>query len=174
MARVIPFGGKRPRVHETAFIAPTATLIGDVIVAAGANVWFGVVLRADKNTIRIGERASVQDNAVLHCNEVRGTVLGPNVTIGHGAVLEGCRVGEYALIGMNASILDGVVIGAGALIAAGSVVAEGTVIPAWTLAAGVPASPKRELDDQTRERVKAAAGRYQKLLELYRQLEMPE
>lgn len=171
MARLITFCRKTPRVHATAFLAPTATLIGEVVVAARANVWFGVVLRADRNAIHVGERASIQDNAVLHCNDERGTVIGPDATIGHGAVLEGCRVGEFALIGMNATILDGAVIGPGALIAAGSVVAEGTEIPPWTLAAGVPACPKRALGQRARERVKAAAGRYQTLLELYGELD---
>jgi carbonic anhydrase/acetyltransferase-like protein (isoleucine patch superfamily) len=92
VAHIITVAGWTPQVHPTAFVAPTATLIGNVVVEARANVWFGAVLRGDQNLIRIGERASIQDNVVIHCNEPNPTIVGADVTIGHGATLEGCEL----------------------------------------------------------------------------------
>ncbi|MGH2570842.1 MAG: gamma carbonic anhydrase family protein [bacterium] len=173
MATIIPVRGWTPRIHPTAFVAPNATLVGQVVVEAQANVWFGVVLRADQNLIRIGERTSVQDNAVMHCNEEHPTILGRNVTIGHCAVLEGCEVADFALIGMNACVLDGATVEEGALVAAGSVVKERDRIPAWTLAGGVPAVPKKKLSGAALEQVKSAAAHYQTLMALYESLGDP-
>ena len=173
MANIITVKGKSPRIHPTAFIAPNATLIGEVEVEAGANVWFGAVLRADQNLIHVGEKTSVQDNTVIHCNEENATILGHHVTIGHGAVLEGCEIRDWALVGMNASVLDGAVVETGALVAAGSVVKESGRIPEWTLAAGVPAKPKKKLEGIALEHVKAAADQYQFLMSLYEHLGKP-
>src|SRR6185295_14746553 len=105
MAFLIEFNGKRPRVADDVFLAPTAVLIGDVTVESGASIWFGAVLRGDFGTIVIGPGANVQDNAVIHVGETWPTHIGANVTIGHGAVLEGCTIGEGAVIGMNATLL---------------------------------------------------------------------
>jgi len=160
-------------VHPTAFVAPNATLIGNVVVEAGANVWFGVVLRADQNLIHIGERTSVQDNTVMHCNEEHATILGRSVTVGHCAVLEGCEVRDFALIGMNASVLDGAVVEEGALVAAGSVVRERDRISEWTLAGGVPAVAKKKLSGAALEHVRGAAAHYQTLMALYERLGDP-
>lgn len=173
MAQLITVRGWTPQVHPTAWVAPTAVLIGNVVVEARANIWFGAVLRGDQNLIRIGEGTSVQDNSVMHCNEENGTIVGANVTIGHCAVLEGCTVADYALIGMNATVLDGATVGEGALIAAGGVVKERGTIPPWTLALGMPAEPKRELKGAALETVKSAAGHYQKLMALYQHLGRP-
>jgi carbonic anhydrase/acetyltransferase-like protein (isoleucine patch superfamily) len=167
LALIVPVRGWTPQVHPTAWVAPTAVLIGNVVVEAGANIWFGVVLRADQNVIRIGERSSVQDNTVIHCNEPNGTVIGKNVTVGHSAVLEGCTVDDFALIGMNATVLDGAHVGEGALIAAGSVVRENDSIPAWTLAAGLPAKAKKQVEGPALHHVKTAAKYYQFLMSLY-------
>lgn len=167
MPHLISVRGWTPQVHPTAWIAPTATLIGNVVVEAHANVWFGVVLRADQNLIRIGERASIQDNTVIHCNEPNGTLVGKNVTIGHCAVLEGCVIEDWALVGMNATVLDGARVGEGALIAAGSVVRENDTIEPWTLAAGLPAKPKKKVEGAALEHVKTAAEHYQFLMSLY-------
>src|SRR5690606_10400100 len=125
----------------------TATLIGNVRVEAEASVWFGAVLRGDDSArqIRIGPRTSVQDNCVIHVSAEGPKVIGPDVTIGHGAVLESCVVGRGALIGMNAVILQRATIGEGALVAAGSVVSAGATIPPRHLAAGAPARVKREM-----------------------------
>lgn len=173
MTNIITVRGWTPRVHPTAWVAPTATLIGNVEVEAGANIWFGAVLRGDQNLIRIGEGTSVQDNSVMHCNEENGTIVGAHVTVGHCAVLEGCTIGDYALIGMNTTVLDGATVGEGALVAAGGVVAERMRIPAWTLATGVPAKPRRELEGAALELVKTAASHYQKLMALYEHLGRP-
>jgi carbonic anhydrase/acetyltransferase-like protein (isoleucine patch superfamily) len=173
MARIITVRGWTPQIHPTAFVAPNATLIGNVVVEAHANVWFGVVLRADQNLIQIGEKASVQDNAVMHCNEENATVIGRSATIGHCAVLEGCEIQDFALIGMNASVLDGATVESGALVAAGSVVKERDTIPEWTLAGGVPAVAKKQLAGTAIDHVKGAAEHYQTLMALYEHLGDP-
>jgi len=173
VANIITVRGWTPKIHPTAWVAPTATLIGNVEVGAGANVWFGAVLRGDQNLIRIGECSSIQDNAVMHCNEENATIVGAHVTVGHCAVLEGCTVGDWALIGMNTTVLDGATVGEGALVAAGGVVAERMTLPPWTMAMGVPARPRRELEGAALELVKSAASHYQKLMALYEHLGRP-
>src|ERR1051326_639834 len=112
-------GGRRPKVHPDAYIAPTAVLIGDVEVEAGASVWFGAVLRADEAVIKVGEGANVQDNAVIHCAKDLPTVIERDATIGHSAQLEGCVVEAGALVGMGATMLQRSRLGAGSLLAAG-------------------------------------------------------
>jgi carbonic anhydrase/acetyltransferase-like protein (isoleucine patch superfamily) len=159
---IITYGGRTPRVHPTAFIAPTAVLIGDVEIGAEASVWFGAVLRADHpdHGIRVGSRASVQDNCVLHVSARGPTLVGDDVTVGHGAVFESCEIGRSALIGMNAVILHGAVIGEEALVAALSVVPEGMHVPARTLVAGAPARVRRELDGAAADWVRNSAAHY--------------
>jgi carbonic anhydrase/acetyltransferase-like protein (isoleucine patch superfamily) len=166
---IIEYEGKRPQIAEDAFVAPTAVIAGDVIVKAGANIWFGAVLRGDENQIVIGERASIQDNVVIHVSAENPTVVGPDVTIGHAVVLEACRVEFGALVGMNATILDGAVVGARALVAAGSVVRENQVIPPDTLAAGVPAQLKGPMSEAAREHVATATEVYQVLAKNYKE-----
>lgn len=161
-------GGKRPRVHPDAFIAPTAVLIGDVEVDAGASVWFGAVLRGDQSAIRIGEGANVQDNAVIHCAENLPTVVEKNATVGHAATLEGCVVGEGALVGMGATMLQRSRLGAGSVLAAGAVLAEGHHIPNGHLAAGVPAVVKKQLDGSSQNWALTAAEHYQRRAIEYR------
>ena len=167
MAQIITVRGWTPQIHPTAWVAPNATLIGNVVVEAHANIWFGVVLRADQNLIRVGEKSSIQDNTVIHCNEPNGTIVGSHVTVGHCAVLEGCVIDDYALVGMNATVLDGAKVGEGALIAAGSVVRENDTIDPWTLAAGLPAKAKKMVEGAALEHVKTAADHYQFLMSLY-------
>ncbi|HEX6024707.1 MAG TPA: gamma carbonic anhydrase family protein [Solirubrobacter sp.] len=161
MATVIEFEGKTPRVAEDAFIAPTAVLIGDVTVEAGASVWFGAVLRGDNSAIVIGEGSNVQDNCVIHCADELPTIVGSNVTIGHMAMLEGCRIGDGALVGMGAIVLQRASVGPHALVAAGAVVGEGVEIPGGMLAAGVPARVKKELGGSSQHWVETAAHEYQ-------------
>ncbi|HEX6693672.1 MAG TPA: gamma carbonic anhydrase family protein [Longimicrobiales bacterium] len=145
---IIPFNGVVPRVHPTAFIAPTAVLIGDVEIGAESSVWFGAVLRGDdpKNGIRVGARASIQDNCVLHVSARAATIVEDRVTVGHGAVFESCTIRSGALVGMNAVVLHYAEIGRESLVAAGCVVPEGMVVPPRTLVAGVPARVRRQLD----------------------------
>ena len=163
MANFLSFDGKEPQVAPDAFVAPTAVLIGDVVVEEGASVWFGAVLRGDFNKIVVGAGSSVQDNCVLHTNENLPTLIGQNVTVGHLSLLEGCVVEDEALIGMGSIVLNRARIGRRAMLAAGSVVNEDDEIPPEVLAAGAPAEVKKSLDGSSSKWVEAAAREYQKL-----------
>jgi carbonic anhydrase/acetyltransferase-like protein (isoleucine patch superfamily) len=161
------FEGREPQIAESAFVAPTATLIGEVVLESEASVWFGAVLRADFDRIVVGAGSCVQDNAVLHAAKGLPTSLGANVTIGHAAMLEGCIVEDGALISMGAIVLQGARVGAGALVAAGSVVREGQEIPAGVVAAGVPAVVKKAVDGSSRRWLETAAAEYRELRRRY-------
>jgi len=136
------FEGRSPRVDPTAFVAPTATLIGDVTIEAGASVWFNTVLRADYAPVIVREGANVQDGSVLHAPPGIPVDIGPGATVAHMCVIHGAHVGAQALIANHATVLDGAVIGARSLIAAGALVVGGTHIPAEVLVTGVPATVK--------------------------------
>jgi carbonic anhydrase/acetyltransferase-like protein (isoleucine patch superfamily) len=168
---IIEYNGKRPQIADDVFIAPNATIIGNVIIEAGANIWFGVVLRGDEGQIIIGPRVSVQDNTVIHTNPRHSTIVEAEATIGHLVVLEGCHIETGALIGMNASVLDGAKVGAGALIAAGSVVRENQVIPPNVLAAGVPAKVKGPMSQTARQHMLKASEDYQQMANNYKKLD---
>ncbi len=163
MAHFLSFDGKEPRVADDAFVAPTATLIGDVVVEEGASVWFGAVLRGDFNRIVIGSGTSVQDNSVIHTNEGLPTTIGANVTVGHLSLLEGCTIEDSAIIGMGSIVLNRARVGSGAMLAAGSVVVEDGEISGGVLAAGAPAKAKKELDGSSAKWVEMAAREYQAL-----------
>jgi carbonic anhydrase/acetyltransferase-like protein (isoleucine patch superfamily) len=134
-----------PAVADTAFVAAGAVLVGTVILAEHASVWYNAVLRAEAEPIRIGARSNLQDNVSCHVDRGFPLVVGSDVSVGHGAVLHGCTVEDGALIGMAATVLNGAVIGAGSLVAAGAVVLEGTIVPQGSLVAGVPGRVRREL-----------------------------
>jgi carbonic anhydrase/acetyltransferase-like protein (isoleucine patch superfamily) len=136
------FEGRSPTVDPTAFVAPTATLIGDVTIEAGASVWFNTVLRADYAPVIVREGANVQDGSVLHAPPGIPVDIGPGATVAHMCVIHGAHVGAQALIANHATVLDGAVIGARSLIAAGALVVGGTHIPAEVLVTGVPATVK--------------------------------
>src|ERR1700760_424056 len=136
------FEGRSPRVDPTAFVAPTATLIGDVTVEAGASVWFNTVLRADYGPVIVREGANVQDGSVLHSPPGIPVDIGPGATVAHLCVIHGAHIGQEALIANHATVLDGAVIGARSLVAAHSLVVAGTQIPAGVLALGSPAKVK--------------------------------
>ncbi len=125
-------------VRENVFIHPSAVLIGDVQIGGCSSIWPGAVLRADFNSIIIGEYTSIQDNSVLHPTPVNQVVVGNYVTVGHGTVLHGCRIEDCVLIGMNSTVLDGAVVGSGAVIGANALVRENTVVPKNSLVVGVP------------------------------------
>jgi carbonic anhydrase/acetyltransferase-like protein (isoleucine patch superfamily) len=169
MATIISYRGATPRIHPTAFIAPTAVLIGNVEVGAESSIWFGAVLRGDDpdHVIRIGARTSVQDNCVLHVSAQGPTIVGDDVTIGHGAVFESCEVGNRALIGMNAVILHGAVIGEESLVAALSVVPEGMQVPPRTLVAGAPARVRKQLTGESARWVRDSSAHYVALSRSY-------
>ncbi len=144
---LLPFGDVAPRVDPSAWIAPGATLIGDVVVGPDSSVWYGCVLRADIHRVRIGARTNLQDVVVVHVTKDRfPTEIGDEVTVGHRAVVHGCRVGDGALVGIGALLLDGAEIGEGALVGAGAVVTPGTRVPPRALVLGTPARVVRQLD----------------------------
>lgn len=154
------FEGKRPKVHPDAFIAPTAVLIGDVEVGAGASVWFGAVLRGDEAAILVGAGANVQDNAVIHCAQDLPTVIEHDASVGHSAQLEGCVVETGAVVGMGATMLQRSRLGAGSMLAAGAVLGEGQSVPPGHMAAGVPATVKKALDGSSGSWVGTTAQHY--------------
>ena len=152
--RIRPYSGKVPRFGERVFVASTAVIAGDVELGDDVSVWYGAVLRGDLQAITIGARSNVQDNAVIHVDEPDSpTVVAEDVTVGHAAVLHGCRVERGALIGMHATVLDKAVIGEGAIVAAGALVGPGVVVPPRSLVAGVPARVRREVTDEELERL---------------------
>jgi carbonic anhydrase/acetyltransferase-like protein (isoleucine patch superfamily) len=152
--------GLAPDIHPTAWIAPTAVLIGRVIVGAGANIWFGAVLRGDNEPITIGEATNVQENCVLHTDMGYPLTLGDHCTIGHKAMLHGCTIGRGSLIGMSATVLNGARIGASCLVGAAALVTEGKEFAEGSLIMGAPARAVRSLDDAARERLMASARGY--------------
>ncbi|MCA9924070.1 MAG: gamma carbonic anhydrase family protein [Anaerolineales bacterium] len=165
---IIELNGKRPTIAASAYIAPTAVIIGDVTIGEDASVWFGAVIRGDEGKIVIGARTSVQDNVVIHVNSRRDTIVEEDVTIGHGVVMEGCTIGAGSLIGMNATVLSESVIGKGVLVAAGAVVREGADIPAHHLVAGVPGRVLRPLSETHQKRLAHAPESYVKYGRLYK------
>ena len=157
---ILPYAGKTPRVAASAFIAPTAVLIGDVEIGPDASVFYGCVLRGDVNRIVVGARSNIQDNAVLHVDRDAACILGEDVTDGHGALVHACQVGDGVMVGMTSTLLSRSSVGAGALIAAGAVVLEDQEIPERALAAGVPAKVRRELSEEESGAFLSHAGRY--------------
>jgi carbonic anhydrase/acetyltransferase-like protein (isoleucine patch superfamily) len=168
MATILPFDGVLPEIDPSAFIAPTATVIGRVRVAADAVVMFGAVLRADRDAISLGAGSNLQDNVVVHCDPGSPALVGAGVSVGHGAVVHGCTIGDDCLIGMNATVLNGAVIGEGSLVAGGAVVLEGTVVPPRSLVAGVPAKVRRTITDEEVDRIRTNAATYRELAGAYR------
>jgi carbonic anhydrase/acetyltransferase-like protein (isoleucine patch superfamily) len=165
---IVTFDGHTPAVDATAFVAPNATLIGQVTLGPKSSVFYGSVLRGDTDSISIGEGSNVQDNVSMHTDAGLKLVVGSGVSIGHGAVIHGCVIEDDCLVGMSATILNRAVIGAGSLVAAGAVVLEDTVIPPGSLVAGVPAKVRRELSAEEREGVKLNASHYLGLAQAHR------
>jgi carbonic anhydrase/acetyltransferase-like protein (isoleucine patch superfamily) len=153
-----------------AFVAPNATILGSVELGQGASVWYGAVLRGDVNAIRVGARTNLQDNVVVHVarhtsgsNPPRPTVIGADCTVGHGATLHACTIGDGCLIGMNATVLDGAVVESGSIVAAGALVPPGAVVKSGTVWAGQPARLLRALESDERSFIAASAQNYAKL-----------
>jgi carbonic anhydrase/acetyltransferase-like protein (isoleucine patch superfamily) len=168
VATIVELDGVAPTIGEDVFLAPTAVLVGDVRIGDRANVWFGTVLRGDVSHIEIGPGCSIQDNAIIHCAEDLPTVVGSDVVVGHGAMLEGCTIEYGALIGMGAIVLQHARVGERAMLAAGTLVPERSEIRAGVLAAGVPARIlKKELSGAALAWTDSAAAYYQELRERY-------
>lgn len=165
---ILEFNGHRPQIDETAFVADTARVIGQVTLAANASVWFGAVLRGDINPITIGVATNIQDNSVIHVtHNGQGTHLGNGITVGHGAILHDCTVEDDCLIGMGAIILDKAVIGRESLVGAGAVVVPGTVIPPGSLVLGSPAKAVRPLSDEDKAMIRGGKDRYLRVATTY-------
>lgn len=160
-----------PTIHESAFVAPTAVVVGQVNVKARASIWFNSVIRGDINAITIGEDANIQDGCLLHVTEENPVIIESRVTAGHGAILHGCHIKPNCLIAMGAVILDGAIVGAGSVIASGAVVAPGTVIAEGSLAMGIPARVVRSVNAADMARIERGwqsyvgyAAKYAKML----------
>ena len=164
---IIEFDGKIPRIAEGAFVAPTATLIGDVIVEEGASIWFGAVLRGDFGQIIVRKGSSIQDNVVIHVIPESVTVVGENATVAHGAILHGGTVEKGAIVGMGSIVQDFCVIGEEAMVAAGSVVPSNMQVPPRHLVAGVPAKIKKEITGTSLMWVATSSRMYQELAAKY-------
>jgi len=162
------FKGRAPRVHPTAFVAPTAVLIGDVTVGEDASVWFGTVLRADMDRIEIGARSNVQDNSTIHTDEGEPTIIGEDVTIGHNALVHSSVVERNVLIGQASVLVGGCVIGTGTIVGAGAVVPQGMRVPPRSLLVGVPAKVVREARPEDERWTVQAAAHYVELGAWYR------
>jgi gamma-carbonic anhydrase len=149
---ILPFAGKTPKIHDSAFIAPGAVIIGDVEIGAQASIWYNCVVRADINAIRIGARTNVQDGTVIHVESDYGdgghpALIGADVLIGHMAIVHGCTLRDRAFVGMGAIVMDGCTIEGDAMLAAGAMLTPGKTLPARQLWSGRPAKFMRELDD---------------------------
>jgi carbonic anhydrase/acetyltransferase-like protein (isoleucine patch superfamily) len=148
MAVILPVKGIHPQFGNDCFIAPNATVVGDVVMGDECSIWFNTVVRGDVNSIRIGNKVNIQDNATLHCTyEKTKVTLGNNVSIGHNAIVHGCTVEDNVLIGMGAIVMDNVHIGKNSIVAAGAVVLEGTVIEPGSIYAGVPAKKVKAISE---------------------------
>ncbi|MGX2998470.1 gamma carbonic anhydrase family protein [Streptomyces sp. JNUCC 64] len=167
-ALVAGVGGKEPEVDPGAFLAPTAVVVGEVTVGAGASVWYGAVLRGDCGPIVIGEGSNVQDNCMVHVDPGFPVTVGARVTIGHNAVVHGCVIEDDALIGMGATVLNGAVIGAGSLVAAQALVPQGMEVPPGSLVAGVPAKVRRPLTEEERAGIVRNGAMYTELARAHR------
>lgn len=168
MATILPFDGHEPQIDPTAWIAPTATIVGRVRIGPRASVFYGAVLRGDMDEITLGAGSNIQDNSVVHTDWGVPAHIGAGVGVGHAAIIHGATVEDGCLIGMGATLLNNSVIRAGAFVAAGALVREGQEIPAGHLAAGLPAKVRGELDDAGRRRVAENAVEYQELAERHR------
>ena len=165
---ILPYKGMEPRIHETAWVAPGATVIGDVEIGAESSIWFGTVIRGDVHRIRIGARTSIQDLSMVHVTHYKRpdrsdgspTIIGDDVTVGHRVMLHGCTIEDACLIGMSATILDDAVIGRESIVGAGALVTKGKIFPPRSLILGSPAKVVRALSDEEVAELYASAKRY--------------
>jgi carbonic anhydrase/acetyltransferase-like protein (isoleucine patch superfamily) len=169
------FKGTTPIIDRSAFVAENTAVIGDVQIAANVSVWYGVTIRGDINSVSIGRDSNIQENTVIHVDlNDRGlgdcsTVIGERVTVGHGVILHGCKIGDDCLIGMGAIVLSGARIGAGSVIGAGALVRERQEIPPRSMVLGIPAEVKRSIKDEEIELIKSSAQHYVDLAGEYKE-----
>lgn len=165
---LVPLPDRVPDVHEGAWVAPTATVVGAVRLAEGASAWYGAVLRGDGDTISIGPRSNVQDGCAVHADPGFPVVLGAGVSVGHNAVVHGCTVEDDVLIGMGAIVMNGCRIGAGSMVGAGALLPAGTVVPPGSLVVGAPGKVRRETTAEERELIGLNAAMYLDALAVHR------
>ncbi len=158
----------KPIISEESFIAETAVVIGRCEIKKNANIWYGAVLRGDVNSISVGENSNIQDNTVVHCDGGFPTLIGNNVTIGHGSIIHGCEIKDNTLIGMGAIVLNGAIIGSNVIVAAGALVTGGKHIPDNSLVVGSPAKVIRELTVEEGESLSKSASHYVEISKQYK------
>jgi carbonic anhydrase/acetyltransferase-like protein (isoleucine patch superfamily) len=168
--RLYRYLGASPRIEAAAFVAPNATIVGDVSLGRDCGIWYGAVLRGDIQSIVIGQGTNIQDNAVVHLANEHGVKVGDYVTVGHGAIVHACEIGDETLIGMRATVLDGAVVGKNCLIGAHALVTQGTVIPDGSLAYGSPAKVVRPLSDEEKGKLRLMAEKYIEVARAHRAL----
>ena len=165
---IFPFKGIWPTIEDSVFLAPTASVIGDVEIGAKTNIWFGCLVRGDMNVIRIGERVNIQDLTVVHVNSQKyGTFIGNEVTIGHSAIIHACTLQDRCFVGMQACVMDGAVVETGAMVAAGSLVPPGKIVKAGQLWAGTPARFVRQCADQENGMIENVPNEYWEMAQDY-------
>lgn len=168
MAIIKPYKGIYPKIDQTVFIAENAVIIGDVEIGKDSSIWYNVVIRGDVNYIRIGERTNIQDGTIIHVDHKRyPTIIGNNVTVGHKVMLHACTIEDYCLIGMSATVMDGVIVGKYSIVAAGALVTPGKVIEPYSLWAGVPAKFVRKLTEEEIAWLEKSAENYVKYKNSY-------
>lgn len=171
---IYQLGTYRVEIDDKAWVAPSASVIGNVKLSAGSSVWFNAVIRGDNDHILIGADSNVQDGAVLHADPGTPLTVGRGVTVGHKAMLHGCEIGDYSLIGMNAVVLNGARIGHHCLIGASSLVTEGKIIPDYSLVVGAPARVIRTLTEQQWRSLEETSANYVSNAAKYRELLSPQ
>ena len=159
---------KTPQIHDSAFVAEGAKIIGDVIIKADSSIWYNTVCRGDINQIIVGERSNIQDNSVIHLENDQGVIIGDDVTVGHNAIIHGCTINDGALIGMGAIIMNGAVIGKGAVVGAGALIKENMIIPDLTLVVGIPGKVVKTFTDATFNENVKWARKYVKLARIHK------
>jgi len=164
------FEGKSPQIDESAFVAENATIIGDVTIGRNVSIWYNTVLRGDVAPIVIGDNTSIQDGTVIHCDIGISTIVGENVTIGHGVMLHACEIGNNVLVGIGAIVLNQAVVGKNTIIGAGSIVTPRTKIPARSMALGTPAKVIKKIDQEEVKNLKVHADEYVKLMKKYQSM----
>lgn len=165
--------GKTPEISKSAYVAPNATVLGNVTIGDGSGVWFGAVVRGDSNRMRIGNRTNIQDLCVLHVDEHNDLMIGDGVTVGHRAILHGCKISDRVLIGMGSTIMNGAKIGSDSIVGAGALVTEKTEIPPGSLVIGFPAKVKRPLTGDEIASIKRSSEHYAEYATKYLKISLP-
>ena len=161
LSSAVAYKGVHPTIHETVFLADGARIVGDVVLGKNCSVWFNAVVRGDVNSVSVGDETNIQDGAIVHCTfEKHSTTIGSRVSIAHLAMVHGCVIEDDCLIGMQATVMDGAVVGRGSIVGAGAIVTQGTPIPPGSLVLGAPARVVRALREEELNSILATCQRY--------------